>query len=154
MRNAQRTHRHGHSGFTLVELVITVVVIAILAAVAFPTFMGSIRKSRRAEAFNAVTAIQQAQERWRGSHPGYTSGLTADLGIDPTTAGGRYTVSLANVGPNTYEAIATAVSGSSQADDGDCAKLGVKMVGGTLSYAGAGASGTLTYTPAHACWNR
>lgn len=145
-------------GFTLIELMIAVVVVAILAGLAFPSFMSSIRKSRRAEAFAALTAVQQAQERWRANNSTYSNDLTsatpAGLGLAATSSGGLYGISLANTGAATYEAIATAASGSSQVSDGNCAKLGVKMNEGNLTYAGASSSGTLTYAVSHACWVR
>lgn len=157
----------GHSqrslsgGFTLIELMITVVVVAILAAIAYPSFMSSIRKGRRAEAFTALSAVQQAQERWRSNNATYTDNLTTawpgGLGLASSTPGGLYTISVAAAAsaPGTsYEAVATAVSGKSQADDGACGKLGVKLESGTLSYAGSTASGSLAYTPTHPCWSR
>lgn len=137
---------------------IAVVIVGILASLAYPSFMGSIRKGRRAEAFAALTAVQQAQERWRANNSSYAGNLTAaaptGLGLSSTTAGSLYGISLANAGATTYEAIATAVSGSTQVDDGNCAKLGVKMDGGNLTYAGASHSGTLSYAATNVCWSR
>lgn len=145
----------------MIELMITVVVVSILAAVAFPSFMGSIRKGRRAEAFAALTAVQQAQERWRANNATYASNLTAaapaGLGLPSTTPGSLYTISVVT-DPATiatsYDAVAVAATGSSQVKDGNCAKLGVRMQGGNLSYAGASSSGTLSYAPTNACWSR
>lgn len=54
-------------GFTLIELMIVVVVVGILAAIAYPSYQNSVRKSRRADAHAAISALQQAQERLRGS---------------------------------------------------------------------------------------
>lgn len=144
---------------------ITVVVIGILAGLAFPSFMGSIRKSRRAEAFAALAAVQQAQERWRANSSTYASNLTAalpsGLGLTDTTPGAYYTISLSNAGATSYEAIATAVAGSSQASDGKCVKMGVKMDGGNLKYRSADSAGTLdfsssssTYQSNETCWSR
>ena len=59
-------------GFSLIELMIAIAVVGLLTAVAWPSFMESVRKSRRSEALAAMAAIQQAQERWRASHPSYT----------------------------------------------------------------------------------
>jgi type IV pilus assembly protein PilE len=145
-------------GFTLIELMITVVVIGILAGIAYPSFMDSIRKSRRAEAFNALATVQQAQERWRGNNAAYASDLAASapagLGLATGTPGGHYTISLADTGANTYKAIATANSSSSQVKDGSCAKLGVWMNGGQLSYGGTTTTGTLAYEATSPCWSR
>lgn len=145
-------------GFTLIELMIAVAVVAILAAIAFPNFMDSVRKSRRSEAFSAISAVQQAQERWRASNPEYTSQLTASpptgLGLASTTQSGYYTLSLSNVTATTYEVVATAVSGTTQASDGNCAKLGAQVTGGNVRYASSSIAGSLTYAPTDRCWAR
>lgn len=145
-------------GFTLIELMIAVVVVAILAAVALPSFLDSIRKGRRSEAFSALAAIQQAQERWRTNNASYASNLSASaptgLNIPSTTANGYYSLSLLDVGPTGYKAVATAVSGRSQANDGSCAKLGVQMNGGAVTYASNTVAGALTYANTDRCWSR
>lgn len=150
--------RRSDRGFTLVELMITVVVIGILASLAYPSFMGSLRKGRRAEAFTALTAVQQAQERWRANNSTYASDLSstppAGLGLAATTAGGLYSISIGNTSATGYDAIATSVSGKGQEHDGSCAKLGVRMAGGNLSYGGVTASGTLSFATTNPCWNR
>ena len=66
-------------GFTLIELMIVVAVVALLAAVALPSSQSYIRKSRRADAFIALSNVQMAQERWRASH--LTYGTLTDLGM-------------------------------------------------------------------------
>ena len=53
-----------HSGFTLVELAVVVVIIGVLAAFAVPRFMASVERSKAAEAFNYLSAVQAAQERY------------------------------------------------------------------------------------------
>lgn len=140
-------------GFSLIELMVAVVVVGILASLAYPSFMGSIRKGRRAEAFAALTAVQQAQERWRANNSTYANSLSL-LALPSTTAGGLYGIALANTGATGYEVIATGSSGGSQYDDGGCAKLGVKMDGGNLSYGGSAAGGTLSYAATSPCWSR
>lgn len=141
-------------GFTLMELMIAVVVAGVLASLAMPAFFDTVRKSRRSEAFAALMAAQQAQERWRANNASYASDLSAappaGLGIAATTGGGLYTISLANTGATGYDAVATAVSGTTQADDTNCTKLAVRMNNGNLTYAGA----SLTYANTNVCWNR
>lgn len=156
MPSSHLRHRPRHDrGFTLIELMIAVVVVAILAAVALPSFMDSIRKSRRSDAFNALSNVQQAQERWRTNNAAYTAELAASgLNIPATSAGGYYTITLANVTATTYEAVATAVAGKSQTKDGSCAKLGVQMNGGNVRYAANTTAGALAYANTNPCWNR
>lgn len=151
-------------GMTLIELLIVVAIIAILGSIAFPSFMDSVRKSRRSEAFTALNSVQQAQERFRGNNATYASSLTGSptdstpsargLGLSTPTPSGYYAISLSSVTATGYEAVATAVSGTSQANDGDCAKLGVKLDGGNLQYAAAAGGGSLSWGGANRCWSR
>jgi len=153
--DAPHTTRHHHRGFTLIELVIAMVITAILVALAFPSLMGSIRKGRRSEAVAALTALQQEQERWRSNNPQYTNSLTS-LRINATTApGGYYALSFVGNAPDatSYEAMADG-SSSSQAADGQCAKLAVKVDRGSISYASCSSCSTFTYAPADPCWAR
>ena len=131
-------------GFTLIEIMIAVALVAILAAVALPTFQNSIRKSRRTDAFTALTAVQQAQERWRGNNPAYTVTLADLAGVtSPTPGGDRYALALAAAPASAplsgaYTAIATAQN--AQAADAGCQKLGVMVAGGNLIFASGTAS--------------
>lgn len=145
-------------GFTLIELLIALVVVGILGAVAFPSFLDSIRKSRRSEAYAALAAVQQAQERWRANKAQYTQTLS-DLNLSTPTASGYYAIAVAAPPApatldNGYEVTATAVSGTSQANDTQCSRLGIRVVGGNVSYGGCAGCSTLTYSATHACWSR
>lgn len=161
---ANRRPLHVSHGFTLIELMITVVVVAILAAVAFPSFMDSIRKSRRSDAMTALSQLQLAQERFRANNSAFSGDLTSSptavapapkgLGLSSSSANGYYTVAIAAADATSYEATATAVSGKSQAQDGSCAKLGVKVANGNIEYAANAVAGALTYGPSNACWGR
>ena len=151
--------RQRRRGFTLIEIMIAVAIVAILAAIALPSFMDSIRKSRRADAFAALNAVQQAQERWRANKPAYAEGLLLapaapappGLGLPTTSSGRRYTIALSATGATGYTATSTAVAGSSQAADGDCSTLAVKLAGGNVTY-GSGAGPD--WTDAGRCWAR
>lgn len=133
---------------------IAVVVTGILLALAYPAFTDSVRKSRRSEAFTALAALQQAQERWRSNNPSY-AGAPATLSLGTTTTpGGYYTLSIGNNTDVGYDATASAVSGSSQASDGSCAKLSVRVVRGSVSYASCASCTTFTYGTGDACWRR
>jgi len=152
-------------GFTIIELMITMVIGAILLAVALPAFQSAMRKSRRTEAFNALSSIQQAQERHRSTQAAYTSLITdattaapPGLGQPGTrTATGYYDlgITLVSGGTTTYVATATAVTGTSQANDGGCAVLAVRVQGGNIRYgSGASIDWTGTNTDPQRCWAR
>ena len=144
---------------------VVLVVVAILVAVALPSFQDSIRKGRRADAFTAITRIQQAQEQWRGSKPTYTNilpntavapALANGLGVGAESSSGYYAMSV-NLTLTGYDAIATAVAGKSQAEDGTCKILGIRLAGNNLEY-GSGAAAIVWWTTANPdpgrCWAR
>ena len=153
--------RRAVGGFTLIEVVITMVVLAILAAVAIPSYNDSVRKSRRAEAFTAMAAVQQAQERWRANNTAYTTSLAAPddeeapgLGISSTTPNNYYELSVPSADGTGYVVTAIAKTGTSQAQDTACRRLSLRMQGGNIRYAGCADCETFTYSEAHACWAR
>lgn len=158
-RNVRRGIRHAAAGFTLIELMIALVIAGVLLMIAVPAYQDSVRKSRRSEAFSALSTLQQAQERWRSSNAAYTATLS-DLGASSPTPSGYYAITLeapssaTNALRTGYIATATAVSGTSQAGDTACAKLAVRMLDGNLSYCGVGASASCTFTERNACWVR
>lgn len=133
-------------GFTLIELMIVVVVVAILAAVAFPSFQAQIRKGRRADGIAALAQLQQAQERWRSNNTSYTATITGSSGLGLTSTlskDGHYQLAIVGTPTaTTYQATATAVSGSSQTHDSGCTTLTVTVTNGSAAL-----------TPA-TCWNR
>ena len=63
------------SGFTLVELAVVVVIIGVLAAFAVPRFLASVERSKAAEAFNYLSAVQAAQERYHAREGTYADTL-------------------------------------------------------------------------------
>ena len=140
------------NGFTLIELMIAVAVVGILLAVALPSFLDSIRKGRRAEAFAALSAIQQAQERWRSNNALY--GTLSNLTIASSTSGGNFTLAVTANTATGYEATADG-SGSGQRNDGQCTKLSVRVDRGAITYASCTGSGcTFTYAATDRCWSR
>ena len=153
-------------GFTIIELMIALVVVGVLLSLAFPSLMGSIRKSRRAEAFTKLNAVQLAQERFRANNPTYASSLTnaADaappgLALLASTTDGRYTVALDDTDPaavpaTDYGVIATPVSGSSQVDDGNCARLRLRVRAGNTFYEAAPTGGSFSEALGRTCWVR
>lgn len=141
------------------ELLIATVVLAVIVSLALPSYLDSIRKSRRADAVTALNAVQQAQERWRANRPTYAasvgnaaSGDPPGLGLATTTANGYYTVALSNASATGYTVTATAASGTSQANDGSCKLMAVRMAGGNIEY-GSGAT-EVAFPDANRCWVR
>jgi type IV pilus assembly protein PilE len=136
LRAAQDLARR-QRGFTLLELMITLVIMALILAVAFPSYMSTVRKSRRAEAIGALTAVQQAQERFRANRAIYGNlNVPADADTLPniaaTTVNGHYTLTVTGNAAAAYTVVATAAG--SQANDTACAVMGVRSTGGNLRY--------------------
>jgi type IV pilus assembly protein PilE len=158
MSRRPRFGRRPLRGFTLIELMIAVAIAAILGAVVFPSFMDSMRKSRRTEAFSAISAVQQAQERHRSNSASYADSLGGlGIGSSTTTPGGYYTLAVsvdeATEGTE-YIVSAAAVTGKSQANDGDCARLAARVQGAVITYASCATCSTFTFTESNACWKR
>ena len=63
------------TGFSLVELAVVVVIIGVLAAFAVPRFRASVERSKAAEAFNYLAAVQAAQERYHARQSTYADDL-------------------------------------------------------------------------------
>ena len=60
-----------HKGFTLVELAVVIVIIGVLAAFGVPQFLKSVERSKAAEAFNYLSAVRSAQERYLAKEGAY-----------------------------------------------------------------------------------
>ncbi|NVJ68409.1 MAG: prepilin-type N-terminal cleavage/methylation domain-containing protein [Gammaproteobacteria bacterium] len=59
--------------FTLIEVMIVVAVVAILAAIAVPMYQEQIRKSKRADAMQALLAASEAVERYKAANFSYAN---------------------------------------------------------------------------------
>jgi type IV pilus assembly protein PilE len=159
-------HRPADSrGFTLVEVLAALVILGVLLGVALPSFTGSLRKSRRSDAVAALTAVQQAQERWRSVHGAYaadgdlavaTSATPPGLGLSASTPSGNYGIAISGDDAIGYTVTASATSTGSQSGDSACAHMGVRVSRGDIKYAGA--SGDIDWTASdpdpNRCWNR
>ncbi|RVU44456.1 type IV pilin protein [Rubrivivax rivuli] len=144
-------------GFTLIELMIAVAIVAIITAIALPAYQASITKSRRADAMTAFSSVQQAQERWRGNNPAYSTSLT-DLGV---TSPALYTLSLSvpnsTAGSIARGYIVTAVGQGRQASDAQCARMAIRLLEGNLRFAGCGTCSSFAdadFAATHPCFNR
>ena len=71
-------------GFTLVELAVVIVIIGVLAAFGVPKFLNSVEKSKASEAFNYLSTVQSAQERYLAQHGIYAITVAAlDISLPP-----------------------------------------------------------------------
>lgn len=129
-------------GFTLIELLIVVAIAAILASVAYPSYTSSVRKGKRAEAKTALMAVLQAQEKYRANCTQYATGLgTAEECTDPNfklvqpnkSATGLYNIALTAGSATGFTVTATAVAGTSQAQDSDCTTMTLQLTQGTVN---------------------
>ena len=66
----------GRKGFTLVELAVVIIIIGILAAFGVPRFLDSVERSKAGEAFNYMSAVRSAQERYQVRQGTYADDLT------------------------------------------------------------------------------
>ena len=113
-------------GFTLIELMVTVAIVAILAAIALPAYQEQMRKSRRADAKQALLAVAQNMEKYYTENARYTttSGSTTCPGatvIVTPSPEGYYAISAACSSDNAFALTATAQG--AQAGDTHCATL-------------------------------
>ena len=113
------------------------------------------RRTRRAEAVAALLALQQAQERWRASHPDYAAGLgRAGLPGPSQTPSGRHARSTA-VEDDTRSFAYTVTAVAAQPTGDPCAHLQLSMLRGSLTQR-SGPDAGLGNGPAdnRACWGQ
>jgi len=123
-------------GFTVAEVLTALVVITVLAAIAIPMWRTHLLRVRRAEARDALTSLQAAQDRWFGRHARYASAaeLTArapgGLELATTTIHGLYAITLETAADGLgYLATARAVASAGQDSDDRCAVFTIDHVG-------------------------
>ena len=71
-------------GFSLVELAVVVIIIGVLAAFGVPRFRDSVERSKASEAFNYLSSVRSAQERYHSLKGTYATAVT-DLDVDLPT---------------------------------------------------------------------
>lgn len=135
-------------GLTLIELMVVLAIASILVALALPSFRQQVLKARRAEAIAALTAVQQAQERFRTHRPAYTDSLV-ELRQATHSAQGRYAIRVSGAGPSSYTVIATPLGG--QADDRQCGSISVRLERGNVANQATDASGA---DSSRQCWSK
>jgi len=154
MRPLTQRHRRG---FTLIELMVAVVVLGILAAIAYPAATSMIKRSRRADAIAGLTAVVQAQERYRSNHATYANSVDT-LNVNADAAYKYYDLTLAAGEAGDYVAGYTVTakpkSSGFQSSDTDCAEMSVKLEGSLFSYLAKKADGTGNAAVVKQCWGR
>jgi type IV pilus assembly protein PilE len=139
-------------GFTLVELMITLVVLAIIVGVALPSYQAQVRKSRRADARNAILDLAGREERFLSISNSYSQ-IPADMGyatFPVTVNNGYYRLTVTAPDPAqpgvTPSYLITATYFGPQVADTDCAQFTVNQLGQQAALNSGGAVNTAT------CW--
>jgi type IV pilus assembly protein PilE len=96
------------NGFTLIELLIALSIVAILAITAITLYSSHVRKARRTDAINTLTAMALAEERYRTTNTQY--GTLAQVWSGTTSSPeGYYTLSITALSATAYTLSAQAV---------------------------------------------
>jgi type IV pilus assembly protein PilE len=116
-------------GFTLIELLIVVVIVGVLAMIAYPSYLKYITRTSREAAQSQLLELASSQEKIFLNSSAYASSVTSaytgqatgGLGVaSGKTNDGKYTISFSPAPTaTTFTLKASAVSGSTQAGDGD-----------------------------------
>ena len=129
-------------GFSLIEVVIACAALAILSAIALPSYLGSVQKSRRAEAKSALLGAAGQMERYFTERGTYATATLGSGGVYANhSESSYYTLTLANLTATTYT-LQAAPAGAQVGDP--C---------GTMTYTDAGVKGVTggSWTVAQ-CW--
>ncbi len=106
------------SGITLIETIVVLAIVAILAVVGYPSYQTYLIESRRSDAINALRKNQLIVEAYFQQN-GVTP-TSSNVTLATVSDEGFYNIAYTRVDSESYTLVATAVNGSSQADDTDC----------------------------------
>lgn len=155
MRHEARTAQPA-PGFTLIELMIVVAVAALLLTIAVPSYQDSVRKSRRAEAVEALTRLLQAQERFRANNPQYATTFAALAASPPAPANAtqNYDLVINAADAGGYTITANAKAASPQFGDERCRGLRIRAAAGALNYESINSASVVDPADTNRCWAR
>jgi prepilin-type N-terminal cleavage/methylation domain-containing protein len=142
------------TGFTLVELAVVIVIIGVLAAFGVPQFLKSVERSKAAEAFNYLSALRSAQERYLAKNGiywgGTISGADATLSSDANQGTGE-TLDIVQTVPKYFSGDGSVAGDIEVTESGTATVAGVPTWECTLMRIGASSSYgkyTVTYNQA------
>ena len=126
-------------GFTLVELAVVIVIIGVLAAFGVPRFLKSVERSKAAEAFQYLSAVRAAQERFLSKNGIYYAGTPDANGLYPNDTNGE-TLDITQSVPKYFTAGEITIDNTTPGDP--LWEMQLTRVGGSSSYG----SYTVTFT--------
>lgn len=122
-----RPHAPSARGVTLVEVTAALAAVSVLAAAALPALNTPLAKSRRADATEALLAIQLAQARHHADSGQYALDLAGLPGAARRSSQGWYELRLEVQGPEHWRAVARARADSPQAGDRECQEITLEV---------------------------
>ena len=143
------------SGVTFIEILTAVVALVVITAVAVPLWQTHQLRVRRADAIEALLAVQASQDRYFGAHAEYAdnSRLVAappeGLGIQARSKLGHYDIEVQRSADGLgYVAIAHSVNRGDERPDTRCAQMRMDQHGRRSAINDAAGDSSAD------CWNR
>jgi len=124
--------RMKNSGFTLIEIMIVVVIIGVLSMIAYPSYKNYTVKSKRSDAYAALTEAATDQEKFYSQNMRFATSMAAlnAMNNNPSTTRnspeGYYAIT--TTGGSSYTITATA-QGEQGVNDGTCANITLNSAG-------------------------
>jgi type IV pilus assembly protein PilE len=122
-------------GFTLAEILTVVVVIAVLAAIAVPLWRVHLLRVRRADAIQALIAVQNAEDKYFGRQARYASGPQLvspepeGLGLAPRSPRRFYEIEVRSADGLAFTATARTSQTAGQVGDARCTEFSIDQNG-------------------------